>query len=229
MTICKEIRCINVAKEVKIFYAQQRLDNFCKKSKKLENPLSGIKYAPLFNSSKTIKQLAFIPIGISVLFLLTPVMYAINQIESYKNKISLKKELNHIKTKKNIKFPKNKTLKSLWEIYGLEQYKYTHDERMDLLSKWITILYCKETLERLNISQMASAIGDKNSNLNHPYFEDKKNVPHYYVKPIVEILIEKLSESLPVYGLVDENTEYKTAKFASEEELFEIPEFIKIK
>ena len=228
----KELRCIDAARNAKIIYAQRRLDDFLKKNKNFENPLTDILDALnlKLNTSEKIEQLIFIPARLIILCLLTPLTYAIHLIESCNTKIRLKRELMHVKTRiENIKSPKIKTLNSLWNIYGLDQNNYTHNDRIDLLSKWITILYGKETLERLNINQIAHAIGEKNSNLNRPYFESEKNAPHYYIRPIVDILIEKLSEDLPAYELVDKNAEYKTVNFETDEKIFEIPEFLRLK
>lgn len=78
-------------------------------------------------------------------------MYAIHLIEIYGQKNRLKKELIYAKTKtEDTNPPKAKTLKSLWEIHGLDRYNYTHDEQINLLSKWIIILYGKNFRENKN-------------------------------------------------------------------------------
>ena len=205
MMSCKEQRCIDAAKEAKIHYAKRRLDEFCKKVENFESPFIGIGDALSLklNPTEKIKQLAFMPICFIMLCLFTPLIYAIHLIESRDKIRCLKEELAHEKTRiEDLKAPKVKTLRALWEICGLERHKYTHDERIDLLSKWIEILYGKETLERLGIDRMVHAIGVKNLNLNIPYFECEEYALHYGVRAIVDILIEKLSEDLPVYELV---------------------------
>lgn len=228
----KELKCIDAAREAKIFYAKRRLDEFCKNGKHFENPLSGIGDALKLKLSpvKKIRQVAFMPVGIVILCLFTPVMYAIHLIEIYGKKSRLKKELALEKT--GIDDPidlKNKTLESLWKIYGLDRHKSTHDERIDLLSKWIAILYGEKTLKKLNINQMAHAIGVKNSNLNRLYLEGTKNTPHFFIRPIVDILIEKLSKDLPKYDLIGINTCQETTEFDFEIENFKIPDFLKHK
>lgn len=228
----KELKCIDAAREAKIFYAKRRLDEFCKNGKHFENPLSGIGDALKLKLSpvKKIKQVVFMPVGIVILCLFTPVMYAIHLIEIYGKKSRLKKELAHEKTRiEDPKDLKNKTLESLWKIYGLDWHKYTHDERIDLLSKWIAILYGEKTLKKLNITQMVHAIEVKNSNLNRSYFEGKNNTPHFFTRPTVDILIEKLSKDLPKYELIEINTCQETTEFDFEIENFEIPDFLRLK
>ena len=49
--------------------------------------------------------------------------------------------------------PNIKTIKSLWELHGLDDNKYTMDESIDLLSKWIEILYGADIAMNINIRQ----------------------------------------------------------------------------
>lgn len=83
-----------------------------------------------------------------------------------------------------------------------------------------------KTLEKIKIHKMAREIGVKNSNLNHLYFEGKDS-PHYCVRPIVDILIEKLSKDLPVYEIIKNSTEREILERTFERETFEITEYIK--
>lgn len=232
MTSSKELGCIDAAKKAKISSARRSLEDFCKNGDAFDNPLKGIGDALTLklNHVKKIKQIFFIPFGITILFLITPLMYICHLFKLHDTKSSLKKELAHEKIKnENLKSPTNKTLESLWELYGLDRHKYCHTERMDLLSKWIRILYENKTLEKLNINQMVHQIGLKNSNLNRKWFEGDKSAPHYCVTPIVDSLIRKLSDDLPKYDPPAKNVGHKTSHMTLDFELFEIPDFIRLK
>lgn len=231
MISSKELRCIDASKKAKISSFQRRLDDFCKNGEAFDNPLKGIGDALTLklNLVKKIKQMFFIPFAIIILSLFTPIMYISHLFKLHDTKSSLKKELaDEIIRNENLKSPINKTLESLWELYGLDGQKYCHTERMDLLSKWIRILYGKKTLERLNINQMAHQIGLKNSNLNRKWFEGDKSAPHFCVRPIVDSLIRKLSDDLPKYDPPTKRVGHKTSQVTLDFELFEIPDFIKL-
>ena len=80
------------------------------------------------------------------------------------------------------------------------KHKYSFDEMMNLLAIWIEILYGKEVLEKLGLQSRVKDIVTCFANSNRPYYEGKKDAPHFFFRYPVDELIRELSEELPVYG-----------------------------
>lgn len=134
------------------------------------------------------------------LALMVPVAYILHLLEVQNKKRSLKTEIaGENINPTNTETPTIKTLESLWQLHGLDEYKYSSEERLELLSEWIEILYGKRIAEGLNLNQRVEAMAIRHAEANRPYYEGKSDAPHFYFVSPVDSLIRELSEELPEY------------------------------
>lgn len=201
----RELQCLEKAHEARIASARRRLEDLRKNGVPFDSPLSGFSVGIDWKDEprERTKQILFMPIAfflVVFLALMVPVMYILHLLEVQNQKRSLKTEIagENIKPT-NTETPTIKTLESLWQLHGLNEYKYSSAERLELLSKWIEILYGKKIAEGLNLNQRVEAIAIRHVEANRPYYEGKSEALHFSFVSPVDSLMRELSEELPEY------------------------------
>lgn len=185
--------------------ARRRLEDLRKNGVPFDSPLSGFSVGIDWKDEprERTKQILFMPIAfflVAFLALLVPVMYILHLLEVQNKKRSLKTEIAGKNTNPtNTETPTIKTLESLWQLHGLDEYKYSSEDRLELLSKWIEILYGKRIAEGLNLNQRVEAMAIRHAEANRPYYEGKGDALHFHLVSPVGSLIRELSEELPEY------------------------------
>jgi hypothetical protein len=202
-----ERQCVEQSLIVKSNSAQRQLTDLRKNGIPIEHPLSGFTTQVEWEKEprKRIIQILLMPPVITLVifvFLLTfPIAYVLNIRTAHIKKRDLEKEiklcdLNFESTKK----PNIKTVESLWELHGLDDNKYTMDECIDLLSKWIKILYGADIAMNVNIRQRVDTIAASRIELNRPYYEKHSDGMHFYFGPIFPSVLSLISKELPEYS-----------------------------
>ncbi|MEW6077103.1 MAG: hypothetical protein AB1724_04790 [Thermodesulfobacteriota bacterium] len=96
------------------------------------------------------------------------------------------------------KAPKEKTLSALWQIYGMAPpaiyYLAPDDYGLDLLKKWIEILYGRKTLDELDLDRRIEQIAEGYARAHR----NNEGI-RFVFGPPVETLINQLSTELPPY------------------------------
>lgn len=201
----REHQCIKAASEARIASAQRRLDNLRDNGMPFDSPLSGFTWGIEWKDrpGERIKQILLFPVAfilITFLALMVPVAHLMHQVAIHKKKQNLKKEITDEEVNPDIaSTPKIKTLGALWQLHGLDEYKHSSDERVELLSKWLEILYEKNVVVDLDINNRVKAIAASHVEANRPYYEGQNGAAHFHFVSPVESLIRELSEELPEY------------------------------
>jgi hypothetical protein len=202
-----ERQCVEQALIVKSNSAQRQLADLRKNGIPIEHPLSGFTTQVEWKKEprKRIIQILLIPPVITLVifvFLLTfPIAYLLNIRTAHVKKRDLEKEIKlcdlnfESKNKPNIK-----TVESLWELHGLDDNKYTMDECVDLLSKWIKILYGADIAMNINIRQRVDTIAANRMELNRPYYENHSDGIHFHFAPIFPSIVVLISNELSAYA-----------------------------
>lgn len=202
----REILCIEQASAARISAARERLTNLQKRGVPFESPLSGLSIAIDWNgeTKEKIRQIFLMPIAFVLVFLLAilvPVAYIVHLVEINEKKKKLKKEIIfEAQASKNREVPKIKTLKQLWSIHGFDEHKYTTEERIELLEKWINILYGADMALSLNLEERVKIIELRHSEANKSYHKGEIDAHFFHFISPVDALIQNLSEELPTYA-----------------------------
>jgi hypothetical protein len=207
-----ERECVEQALLIKSNSAQRRLTDLRKNGKPLENPFSGLMSGIEWKKDikKRMIQAVLITlvllVAIFLVVLIFPVAYLVNIRTVYNEKRDLRKELklcdiNFASTNK----PNIKTIESFWAVHGLDNTNFTLDEQIDLLSKWITILYGEDTARNINIDKKVATMNTNRMELNRPYYENISSGTHYNFAPIFPSMVAIISKELPVYASADED------------------------
>ncbi len=207
-----ERECVEQALIIKSNSAQQRLTDLCKNGRPLENPFSGLTSGIEWEKDikKRMIQAVLIPlvlfVAIFLAVLIFPIAYLVNIRAIYNEKRDLKKELklcdvNFASALKNTgtNKPNIKTVESLWELHGLDNANFTMDEHIDLLSKWIEILYGEDIAMNIDIRQRVDTIAANRMELNRLYYENHSDGIHYNFAPIFPTMVAIISKELPKY------------------------------
>ena len=205
-----ERQCVEQALIVKSNSAQRQLTDLRKNGIPIEHPLSGFTSQVEWKKEprKRIIQILLMPPVITLVifvFLLTfPIAYVLNIRTTHIKKRDLEKEIklcdfNLESTNK----PNIKTVESLWELHGLDDNKYTMDECIDLLSKWIKILYGADIAMNINIRQRVDTIATNRMELNRPYYENHSDGIHFHFAPIFPSIVVLISNELSAYAPED--------------------------
>jgi len=200
----KEHDCIIKAHQAKLAVAMARLAEHRKDGVLFDNPLEGftgrIKWKE--DVGERIIQMALLPLGlVLVLFLLLmiPFIYVVNVWAWYANRKELKSEIKALEEEpQSDQAPDEKDLESLWWLHGLEDRKYTSDERLNLLGGWIDILYGEDVAKDLRIQSRVDESRQRQMKANRPYYEGKDS-PHYHFGSPVDSVIRTLSKELSEY------------------------------
>jgi hypothetical protein len=202
-----ERQCVEQALIVKSNSAQRQLTDLRKNGIPIDHILSGFTTQVEWEKEprKRIIQILLMPPVITLVilvFLLTfPIAYVLNIRTTHIKKRDLEKEiklcdLNLESTNK----PSIKTVESLWELHGLDDNKYTMDECVDLLSKWIKILYGADIAMNVNIRQRVDTIAANRIELNRAYYENHSDGIHFHFGPIFPSVLSLISKELPEYS-----------------------------
>jgi hypothetical protein len=202
-----ERQCVEQALIVKSNSAQRQLTDLRKNGIPIDHLLSGFTTQVEWEKEprKRIIQILLMPPVITLVifvFLLSfPIAYVLNIRATHIKKRDLEKEiklcdLNLESTNK----PNIKTVESLWELHGLDDNKYTMDECIDLLSKWIKILYGADIAMNINIRQRVDTIATNRMELNRPYYENHSDGIHFHFGPIFPSVLSLISKELPEYS-----------------------------
>jgi len=192
---------------VKSNSAQRQLTDLRKNGIPIEHPLSGFTTQVEWEKEprKRIIQILLMPPVITLVifvFLLTfPIAYVLNIRTTHIKKRDLEKEiklcdLNLEGTNK----PSIKTVESLWELHGLDDNKYTMDECVDLLSKWIATLYGEDVALKMDVRQRVDTIATNRIELNRPYYENHSDGIHFHFGPIFPSVLTLISKELSAYA-----------------------------
>jgi hypothetical protein len=212
-----ERECVEQALIIKSNSAQRRLTDLRKNGRRLENLFSGLTSGVEWEKDikKRMIQAVLIPLVLLVVIclavLIFPITYLVNIRAIYNEKRDLKKELklcdiNFASTLKNTgtNKPNIKTIESLWAVHGLDNTKFTMDEHIEVLSKWITILYGEDTAMNINIDKKLATMTANRIELNRPYYENPSSGTHYHFAPIFPSVLAVISNELSVYAPEDE-------------------------
>jgi len=201
----KEMECVRVALDAKLLAAKHRLDEIRKNGIPFESPISGFtgKFEWDEKTGKIIIQFLLMPIAfllILFLMLLTPIAYITHIRDSYKKKQEISNEINNLKqSTQPYEVPKMKSLEFLWNLHGLDEYKYNTTERITVLKKWITVLYGEEIKSKLNFEARLDEITKRHAEANIPFYQGVEGAAHFHFMSSVDSLIRDLTNELPEY------------------------------
>lgn len=206
------MQCVEQALIVKPNAAQRRLVDLRNNGILFEHPLSDLTTQVGWEKDpkKRMIQILLMPlVFIIIIFLLmlmltVPIAYIFNIWTTHRIKRDLEKEIKLYDLNiDNINKPKFKTVESLWELHGLNEAKYTTDECIALLSKWITILYGADIAMNINICHRMDVMAANRIELNRPYYENQSNSTHFHFAPIFPSIIVLISNKLTAYAPED--------------------------
>ncbi|MBA6336669.1 hypothetical protein H4J57_05575 [Colwellia sp. BRX8-7] len=198
--------CVEQALIVKSNSARRQLADLCKNGIPIDHPLSGFTIQVEWKKEliKKIIQTLLMPLVIFLLLLTLPIAYMFNIWTFHRKKRDLEKEIKlcdlNFEGTNNLNI---KTVESLWELHGLDDNKYTLDECIDLLSKWIKILYGADLAMNINIRQRVDTIAANRIELNRAYYENESDGIHFHFAPIFPSIIVLISNELSAYAPED--------------------------
>ena len=204
----KEYQCITAGRQARVASAQRRLDDLYDNGKPFDNPLGGVSWDLDEDGAarNKIKKILLLPVAVLLIafstLLVVPIAYLAHRWDIYKQKQTLKREVADEKTRpSDTELPALKTLDALWQLHGLLESKYSSDERLDLLSQWLEILYGTDVAEDLAIKHRVDAIGARHLKANRSYHEYQYGAAHFNFAAAVESLIRQLSDELFEYDV----------------------------
>ena len=202
-----EFQCIEKANIARATLAKLQLVALREKGLTADTILIGIKFSEIKFSDYwqggmlvKIKRTLLLPIALIAFILVDVLTVGVNMRETHIEKRKLQAKI--LKEKiipKNLESPKTKTLASLWQLHGLSERACTNEERLQLLSEWIEILYGESIAKGVNLNQRLETIMSMHAIANRPYYDDESGAAHFYFGPPVDCLISELSEELPEY------------------------------
>lgn len=194
---------MQLATDAKLAVAKRRLSEL--KRWRFDSPLGqfgGIAWET--DPRKRIKQILFLPLGlvaVLVLALLVPLAYLAHILEIHKARRALKQQILALCSSAISKAPSSKTLEELWYQCGLDYGSaLSTEERLELLAKWLVVLYGETRASAINLETRVTAIGQRRVAANMPYYEGKE-APHFHFSPPIESLVRELSHELPHYNI----------------------------
>lgn len=199
----KEIECIERARQAKLDAAMTRLAELRKNGVPFDNPLEGFtgKIEWKEDIGQRIIQIAFLPIGlilVILLFLTIPFGYMLTIWEAREKKSELMREIKVLEMEPlSSVVPDDKNLESLWMIHGLDELNYSSDERLNLLSTWIDILYGTAVTKNLRLGARLDESRRRQFYANRSYYEGK-DAPHFHFASPVDSLVRELSAELRI-------------------------------
>ena len=200
----KERCCIKKSHEERLAAAKTRLTELKEGGIPFDSPVSGIAGGIEWKEGVVgkLKQVAIFPVTLLlllILVLLMPFAYAGHVLKLHQKKNELEREIREIDAESlSDKVPDEKDVESLWGLHGLDNRKYSLDERVNLLDAWIGVLYGNDASNDLRLKYRAEQIAERNFKANLACHEDK-NAPHFLFVSPVDSLARQVSEKLPPY------------------------------
>jgi hypothetical protein len=199
-----ERECIEMAHQARLSAARSCHVELEKNGVPFDSPVSGIASGINWNETLggKIKQIAIIPLALLfVLFLMamTPIAYILHLRKVHKKRKETEREIQTLETELlSEQVPDSKDVESLWRLHGLDERKYSLDERMSLLSSWIDILYGKDVSQKLNLKSRVAEIADRSLKANLRCYEDM-GAPHFRFASPVNSVVYQVTKELPLY------------------------------
>lgn len=136
-------------------------------------------------------------------FLLVAVMALFNALLDFYEEWQRKRELQ--KKKKALaavtppyQLPDEKSFAALWRYYGLDR-ECDLDSHIEVMERWIEILYGREVLQRFDLKARADTILNRNVLANDPWHKGDENAAHFHFIPVADSLLRGLARDLPPY------------------------------
>ena len=199
-----ELKCIELSREAKLSSARKLLSDLKSEKLSFENPLGdlsgGVEWSE--SLSERVKQVLLLPIAFLLMFFVyatVPIVYLLDLWNLVQKKRDIKFKIKELETG-NLpnQFPTKKILEELWLIHGMSSRKYSSDEALGLLERWLDTLYGDE-VSKLQLSVRIKEICNRQMKTNLPYYEGKPNAAHFHFIAPIEVLIQELSLELPEY------------------------------
>ena len=202
----KERDCIEKARQARLDAANARLVDVKKNGVPFDSPADGLTWKWKFKWDEKLGDrivqivlLILLPVMFLLLFVMTLIAYIFHLWVTHQKKRELKREINELESEAlSGQVPDEKDLESLWWLHGLEDRKYTSDERLNLVSDWVGILYGTDAPKDLRLQSRVDESRERQMKANLPYYEGKDS-PHYHFGSPVDSVIRTLSAELPEY------------------------------
>ena len=200
MTDTLEHRCIQLASDAKLTVAKRRLSEL--ESIRFDSPLKGLGgFVWETDSRRKIQQILLVPLAVLLMALLVPLAYLVHIWGIREERRALKRQIRALSMSVQSDVPSTKTIEALWKHCGLESRALSWDECLELLARWIGILYGEACASNINVESRALAIAQRQVEANMPFYEGKER-PHFHFTPPIEALVGVLSNELPHYDKV---------------------------
>ena len=197
MTDTIEHRCIQLATDAKLTVAEHRLSEL--KSVRFDSPLRGLGgFVRETDMRRIIKQILLAPLAVLLMALLVPLAYLVHIWGIREERRALKQQIRALSISVQADVPSTKTIEALWKHCGLESRALSWDECLELLARWLGILYGEACASTINVESRARAIAQRQVEANRSFYEDKGG-PHFHFTPPIEALVGVLSNELPHY------------------------------
>ena len=159
---------------------------------------------PRSKSGMTGPEFLMLPLVLlyKILIVITfPIYFLIVLVIRLFEKQSLKNDIKALRRQTlDFCFIQYKNLESLWETYGLERREYSNQAKLTLLKYWVEILYCRVTLDSLNLDDRYKSLIGAEARLNAASIvRFGTDWPTFTLAHPIDTLIGRLSEELPVY------------------------------
>jgi hypothetical protein len=144
-------------------------------------------------------QMAFWPVAILLVILMALVISVVNFSEQLGRRNTLKREKRQL-AQLSIPYevPAKKNLNALWRHYGLGK-RFGDDCGIQLLDRWIEILYGRETADRFDLKARFEEILARQFKANAGWYRGNADALHFHFLPITDCLARELADELPAY------------------------------
>jgi hypothetical protein len=97
--------------------------------------------------------------------------------------------------------PSVKRFIKLWQAYGLAESKYSPDTQIDMIKKWLEILYTEQKLQHheVNVDEIVNKIRHDRHRMNKAYYDGDNNAPRFFFGRISDDLLNIINHRLPEY------------------------------
>lgn len=185
--------------------ARARIEGACKDFDdiKYENPFSGFNWQSVFSEDATLKDrmkfFLMFPITITllgVMCLLVPVVYFNYRLDLNRRRRSIRAKLRYL-SKQRIDRDDEAltTLEGLWRAYGPDSEGLPESAKIEVLNKWLDVLYGSGMAAQLNVDKRIAAVARGHSEANREYYEGTSDL-HIYLGSVVEPVVDELSAQL---------------------------------
>jgi len=145
-------------------------------------------------------QIVFWPAAILLVILMALVTSVVNFFEQLGRRNTLKREKRQLaRLSVPYEVPAKKNLNALWCHYRFGK-RFGDDCGIQLLDRWIEILYGRETAARLDLKTRAVEIRARQFKLNDGWYRGDADAPHFFFVPHIDGLARELANKLPPYA-----------------------------